>query len=126
MLCTGERGPSYRWTKFFASGGLFTRYLAGGDYEHNTGRGGAQIVEGVSEPPCLARMEDGIVCGEGAYEASVLAQFKIFYQGGSSPFARCPIGRVVRGLALVAQVAAADLDKVYIEECGIIVPVSGD
>ncbi|KAB7496257.1 hypothetical protein Anas_08480, partial [Armadillidium nasatum] len=124
MLCTGEKGPSYRWTKFFDSGGLFTRYLAGGDYEKNNGQGGAKILDNVDDPS-LVRMEDGIICGEGSYQTSVLAQFKIFYKVGSSPFARCPIGKIVKGLSLISDVANSDFSKVYIEDCGIIVPIEG-
>ncbi|XP_069181109.1 peptidyl-prolyl cis-trans isomerase-like [Procambarus clarkii] len=126
LLCTGQRGHTYRNTKLFGvvDKGQPGERVRGGDYESNDGEGGASLLPHLQEQ---YRESDraGAVCSRYGPGGPKSAQFAIItrdHQDGHQ-WARC-IGDVVSGLDVVrAAVNHSDITEVTVVDCGVVLPL---
>ncbi|XP_069193556.1 uncharacterized protein [Procambarus clarkii] len=126
LLCTGQRGHTYRNTKLFQvwDKGRSGECVAGGDYESNDGRRGAPLL-----PDLHGRYREsgraGAVWSRWSPGAARSAQFGITTrdrQGGD----QCSrvFGDVVSGLDVVrAAVNHSDITEVTVVDCGVVLPL---
>ncbi|XP_069176890.1 uncharacterized protein [Procambarus clarkii] len=126
LLCTGQRGHTYRNTKLLRVGvkGQRGEHVVGGDYESNDGKGGAPLL-----PDLQGRYREsgraGAVCASGWPGSPRSTQFAITtrdLQGGR----QWPdvFGDVVSGLDMVrAAVNHSDITEVTVVDCGVVLPL---
>ncbi|XP_069182310.1 peptidyl-prolyl cis-trans isomerase-like [Procambarus clarkii] len=126
LLCTGQRGHTYRNTKLLNvkyKGGP-GEYVGGGDYESNDGKGGAPLLPDL-QGQYRESGQAGVVCAIGGPEGSRCAQFGITTrdrQGGRQwPYV---FGDVVNGLDVVrAAVNHSNIREVTVVDCGVVLPL---
>ncbi|XP_069193470.1 tripartite motif-containing protein 59-like [Procambarus clarkii] len=126
LLCTGQRGHTYRNTKLLQVGdkGYPGEYVVGGDYESNDGEGGAPLLPDLLEQYRGSRRA-GVVCANNGPRGPRCAQFTITtrgFQGG----VQWPnvFGDVVSGLDVVrAAVNHSDIREVTVVDCGVVLPL---
>ncbi|XP_050709581.1 peptidyl-prolyl cis-trans isomerase-like [Eriocheir sinensis] len=118
MLCTGQRGPSYRGTRLYEveDKGWPGECVWGGDYERNDGTGECVLLPGLEEGeerrPCRA----GDVWGEGRRGV-----FGITTRDCQVVLPCCFFGEVVEGLHVVAEAAQhSDIKEVTVVDCGVV------
>ncbi|XP_069180673.1 tripartite motif-containing protein 59-like [Procambarus clarkii] len=132
LLCTGQRGHTYRNTKLLrvVDKGRLGECVGGGDYESNDGKGGAQLL-----PDLQGQYRESGQAGA-VWSWSVVAffwrlggpksaQFTITtrdHQGGGQwPYV---FGDVVSGLDVVrAAVNHSDITEVTVVDCGVVLPL---
>ncbi|XP_050708733.1 uncharacterized protein LOC126993603 isoform X2 [Eriocheir sinensis] len=118
MLCTGQRGPSYRGTRLYRvvlKGGP-GECVYGGDYESNDGTGECVLLPGLEEGVEGRPWRAGDVWGCG--RRGVFAINTRDYQG---LVWRCFFGEVVEGLHVVAEAAQhSDIKEVTVVDCGVV------
>ncbi|XP_069193138.1 uncharacterized protein [Procambarus clarkii] len=124
MLCTGQRGPTYRNTKLLEVVNMDDPWecVVGGDYESNDGKGGASLLPDL-KGFYQASGRAGTVMDR--FGGSRGAQFVITTRdrqdGGrwSGVF-----GYVVSGLDVVrAAVNHSDITEVTVVDCGVVLPL---
>ncbi|XP_069193065.1 uncharacterized protein [Procambarus clarkii] len=125
LLCTGQRGPTYRNTKLFGvvDKGQPGERVRGGDYESNDGEGGAALLPDLQEQYWESDRA-GAVCSRYGPGGPKSAQFAIItrdHQDGLQ-WPRC-IGDVVSGLDVVrAAVNHSNITEVTVVDCGVVLP----
>ncbi|KAK3859850.1 hypothetical protein Pcinc_034062 [Petrolisthes cinctipes] len=116
LLCTGERGHSYRNTRLFKKGEP-GGYVMGGDYEHNNGKGGDSLLYHPYQEYETS-----------AFAGSVLsrdARFIITTTDREEGEWSYLIGDVVGGLEVVREALnLTDITQATVVDCGIMVPVT--
>ena len=120
MLCTGQRGACYANTKLIKAGdyGLW-RWMRGGDYEYNNGKGGASLLPHLNSVQYESSVQAGSVLGYSSHPSKG-AQFRIFTEVMES-FDGYPFGKVVDGLEVVlAAHKHRPITEVTVVDCGIV------
>ncbi|XP_050704649.1 uncharacterized protein LOC126990135 isoform X2 [Eriocheir sinensis] len=119
MLCTGQRGPSYRGTRLYEvvlKGGP-GEWVYGGDYASNDGEGECVLLPGLEEGGERRPWRAGDVWGEG--RQGVFGITTRDDQGGWR--CCCVFGEVVEGLHVVAEAAQhSDIKEVTVVDCGVV------
>ncbi|XP_050703707.1 tripartite motif-containing protein 65-like [Eriocheir sinensis] len=119
MLCTGQRGPSYRGTRLYGVGdkGMPGECVWGGDYESNDGTGECVLLPGLEEGVEGRPWRAGAVWGDGRRGVFVITTRDD--QGDLWPC--CVFGEVVEGLHVVAEAAQhSDITEVTVVDCGVV------
>ncbi|XP_050706516.1 uncharacterized protein LOC126991910 isoform X1 [Eriocheir sinensis] len=119
MLCTGQRGPSYRGTRLYEvwCKGRPGECVWGGDYESNDGKGECVLLPGLEEGGEGRPWRAGDVWGRG--RQGVFAITTRDRQGFVLPC--CFFGEVVEGLHVVAEAAQhSDIKEVTVVDCGVV------
>nr|XP_045591169.1 uncharacterized protein LOC123753223 [Procambarus clarkii] len=126
LLCTGQRGPTYRNTKLFGvvDKGQPGERVRGGDYESNDGEGGAALLPDLQEQYWESDRA-GAVCSRYGPGGPTSAQFTIttrdLQDGLQWPRV---FGDVVSGLDVVrAAVNHSDITEVTVVDCGVVLPL---
>lgn len=124
LLCTGQWGPSYVGTKFWAveDKGRTVERVKGGDYESNNGNGGAALLPGPDEGEYQSSVRAGSVWGCGGNDPARSAQFAISTKERTD---RCQwsgvFGEVVHGLDVIAAAARHhNIREVTVVDCGVV------
>lgn len=124
MLCTGQCGHSYANTRLcgVANRGQPGEWVWGGDYERNTGEGGASLLPNLDVGQYLRSGRAGDVWGAWSGDPAKGAQF------GINTTERCDgylfygvFGQVVSGLDAVME-AAKHVTEVTVVDCGVFFP----
>ncbi|XP_050708699.1 uncharacterized protein LOC126993596 [Eriocheir sinensis] len=118
MLCTGQRGPSYRGTRLYGVGwkGEPGECVCGGDYESNDGKGECVLLPGLEEGGERRPWRAGDVWGEGRQGV-----FGITTRDSQGVLPWCVFGEVVEGLHVVAEAAQhSDITEVTVVDCGVV------
>ncbi|XP_069192234.1 uncharacterized protein [Procambarus clarkii] len=129
LLCTGQRGHTYRNTKLLwvDDKGQPGECVGGGDYESNDGEGGAQLLHYVLAHTAPARRSGraGAVRARCPLGDPRSTQFIIGtrdLQGGGQWL--YVFGDVVSGLDVVrAAVNHSDITEVTVVDCGVVLPL---
>ncbi|XP_069161681.1 peptidyl-prolyl cis-trans isomerase-like isoform X1 [Procambarus clarkii] len=126
LLCTGQRGHTYRNTKLLRVGnkGEPGEWVKGGDYESNDGEGGAPLLPDL-QGQYQGSGQAGVVCAMSGPGGPRCAQFGIATrdrQGGSRWSG--VFGDVVSGLDVVrAAVNHSNIREVTVVDCGVMLPL---
>ncbi|XP_064088013.1 E3 ubiquitin-protein ligase TRIM65-like [Macrobrachium nipponense] len=128
LLCSGEKGPSYRNTRFYGkvTGYADSEILQGGDYENDDGTGGRGVVEGiVSGDPYRRDVEAGLFTGFPEREPWRLGGFGIYLDGVRGVKDACAHGVVEEGLDVVKKAAdvLSSARDVTVVDCGLVIPL---
>ncbi|XP_050706384.1 uncharacterized protein LOC126991736 [Eriocheir sinensis] len=118
LLCTGQRGPSYRGTSLYWVWwkGEPGEWVCGGDYESNDGKGECVLLPGLEEGEERRQCRAGDVWWEG--RQGVFGITTRDYQG---VWRCCFFGEVVEGLHVVAEAAQhSDMKEVTVVDCGVV------
>ncbi|XP_050703626.1 uncharacterized protein LOC126989093 [Eriocheir sinensis] len=118
MLCTGQRGPSYRGTRLYAVvwKGEPGECVYGGDYESNDGKGECVLLPGLEEGGERRPWRAGDVLGWGRQGV-----FVITTRDRQGVWRCCFFGEVVEGLHVVAEAAQhSDIKEVTVVDCGVV------
>nr|XP_045586685.1 peptidyl-prolyl cis-trans isomerase-like [Procambarus clarkii] len=126
LLCTGQRGHTYRNTKLFQVGykGQPGEHVMGGDYESNDGEGGASLLPDLQGQYRWSGRA-GAVWSWYRPGGPKSAQFTIATRdrqdGGQWSYV---FGDVVSGLDVVrAAVNHSDITEVTVVDCGVVLPL---
>ncbi|XP_069176625.1 peptidyl-prolyl cis-trans isomerase-like [Procambarus clarkii] len=126
LLCTGQRGHTYRNTKLLEvwDKGQPGKWVAGGDYESNDGKGGAPLLPDL-QGQYRESARAGAVWARGGPGDPRSAQFAIttwdLQDGDQWPDV---FGDVVSGLDVVrAAVNHSDITEVTVVDCGVVLPL---
>lgn len=127
LLCTGQRGPSFIGSRFLMVNDLGQRWewVSAGDYDKDTGEGGATLVQEVKGEPEYWRSDtEGLVWATHGSTRSKSAQFAITTGNSPTGTRSWAFGQVDGGLGVVrAEVNAINIGKVTIDNCGLVVPL---
>ncbi|ROT72612.1 uncharacterized protein [Penaeus vannamei] len=127
LLCSGEKGPCYRLTRFFDADRIGERgeIIRGGDYEHNDGTGGAAIMDGLLSGGVYHREAvAGLVVGAHASQAERLGVFGIILTEWPGNKTDTGFGLVTSGLGTLKSAARhKPVTDVTIENCGLVIPI---
>ncbi|XP_066940153.1 uncharacterized protein [Macrobrachium rosenbergii] len=125
FLCSGEKGPSYRNTRFYGkiTGYADSEILQGGDYENDDGTGGRSIVEGiVSGDPYRHDIEAGLFTGFPEREPWRLGGFGIYLNEVRAVKDACAHGVVEEGLDVLKKAAdVVSVRDVMVVDCGLVI-----
>ncbi|XP_069158186.1 uncharacterized protein [Procambarus clarkii] len=126
LLCTGQRGHTYRNTKLLQvwDKGLPGECVGGGDYESNDGWGGAPLLPHL-QGQYRGSGRAGAVRASGGPGGPKSAQFIITTRDRMDDL-QWPnvIGEVVSGLNVVkAAVNHSDIKQVTVVDCGVVLPL---
>ncbi|XP_050704303.1 uncharacterized protein LOC126989731 isoform X1 [Eriocheir sinensis] len=119
VMCTGQRGPSYRGTSLFGVWrmGRPGECVYGGDYESNDGEGECVLLPGLEEGEERRPWRAGDVWGCGRQGVFVITTRD--NKGGVLHC--CVFGEVVEGLHVVAEAAQhSDIKEVTVVDCGVV------
>ncbi|KAG7171572.1 E3 ubiquitin-protein ligase TRIM32-like [Homarus americanus] len=126
LLCSGEQGPSYRGTCFFKveKQGQPWETLLGGDYEHNRGTGGRNLVYGVTDGGVYkTEVVTGLMASGSAKESSKLAQFYFYLRQIPGSYDNGGHGIVTSGLdTLRAASRHYPITDSLVQDCGLVIP----
>lgn len=126
MLCTGERGFSYHSTRLLevVKQGHPGDYVCGGDYEKDTGDGGAPLLPGLQEDHDYERLaKSGLVGTLFTPGSPHCAQFYICIRDEDSSYG-FTFGEVVSGLEVVkAATKLKNIADVKVVDCGVVLPL---
>lgn len=127
LLCSGERGPSYKHSRLLGVWNKGTEFemVGGGDYDRNDGHGGAPIMENLRPRREYQRAAlSGTVRAMHGPVSSKSAQFSISTQDCASREWHWAFGRVERGLEVVRAAANhKNIKEVTVVDCGVVVPL---
>ncbi|XP_050693892.1 uncharacterized protein LOC126984308 isoform X5 [Eriocheir sinensis] len=120
MLCTGQRGPSYRGTRLYDVWwkGEPGEYVFGGDYESNDGEGECVLLPGLEEGVKGRPWRAGDVWGRGRQ-----GMFTITTRDEEDDVwpCCCVFGEVLEGLHVVAEAAQhSDIKEMTVVDCGVV------
>ncbi|XP_066958470.1 uncharacterized protein [Macrobrachium rosenbergii] len=127
LLCTGEQGPSYVHTKFYALWGWnhWDERISGGDYEHNDGTGGAPVLDRMAMNVADLRYQNR--CETGTVIASVKrdSKFSIVTGRGGTADSILVIGKAMDGFEVLKAAASRLRDRTDVEiiDCGVVLPM---
>ncbi|XP_045123130.1 peptidyl-prolyl cis-trans isomerase CYP21-2-like [Portunus trituberculatus] len=126
LLCSGERGACYANTKMHmvVLEGEPGECVWGGDYENNTGKGGAALLPELDVLEYWRSGKAGAVGGP-KYNLPRGAQFSITTKDQLPGDREFPgmFGEVVSGLEVVQEAAKHDpITEVTVEQCGVLLP----
>nr|XP_045590360.1 peptidyl-prolyl cis-trans isomerase B-like [Procambarus clarkii] len=126
LLCTGQRGHTYRNTKLLRVGakGQPEEWVEGGDYESNDGEGGAPLLPDL-QGHYRGAGRAGAVCAWYDLGGPRSAQFVITTRDLQDDDGWLyAFGDVVRGLDVVrAAVNHSDITEVTVVDCGVVLPL---
>ncbi|XP_069193347.1 peptidyl-prolyl cis-trans isomerase-like [Procambarus clarkii] len=126
LLCTGQRGHTYRNTKLFqvVDKGRPGERVRGGDYESNDGVGGAPLLPDL-QGQYRESGQAGAVLAWGGLRGPRCAQFAIATRDRQvGDRWSCVFGDVVSGLDVVrAAVNHSDITEVTVVDCGVVLPL---
>lgn len=123
LLCTGERGPSYRNSHFFEviNKGRLGECIYGGDYQYDNGSGGEAIRTGKPKTEQFRRPGAGFLVGRWKDDAR-RAQFGITTKEWSMNMHEVVLGKVESGMSVVlAAVRKLHIRDVTVVDCGVVV-----
>ncbi|XP_069192259.1 uncharacterized protein [Procambarus clarkii] len=126
LLCTGQRGHTYRNTKLLWVWGKGRpgEYVVGGDYESNDGKGGAPLLPDLQGQYRESGQAGAVLTrwGPGSQRS---AQFAIITRGFQDGYQwSYVLGDVVSGLDVVrAAVNHSDITEVTVVDCGVVLPL---
>ncbi|XP_069193773.1 tripartite motif-containing protein 5-like [Procambarus clarkii] len=126
LLCTGQRGHTYRNTKLLQvwRKGQPGECVGGGDYESNDGEGGAPLLPDL-QGQYRKSARAGAVLARWSPESPRSAQFIIITRDRQDGVHwSCVFGDVVSGLDVVrAAVNHSDITEVTVVDCGVVLPL---
>lgn len=132
MLCSGEKGPSYRNTSFYEYQVTSSRWSAnkrhailyGGDYEENDGSGGKPILEDILDGEEYTHpAKEGLMVSWPAADHWRSGSFGFYLVAGTPKTVDTAFGVVSHRLGILK--AAAEQDPVtnaYVSDCGFVIP----
>ncbi|XP_069192181.1 uncharacterized protein [Procambarus clarkii] len=126
LLCTGQRGHTYRNTKLLGVWGKGQpgEWVEGGDYESNDGEGGAPLLPDLKGQYRELGRAGAVLCW-GVPGGPMSAQFGITTRDrpGGGQWVNV-FGDVVSGLDVVrAAVNHSDITEVTVVDCGVVLPL---
>ncbi|XP_069163008.1 uncharacterized protein [Procambarus clarkii] len=126
MLCTGEQGPSYAGTRLLevVNRGWPGAYVCGGDYERNTGDGGAPLLPDLHENQDYEMLaKSGTVGTLFPPGSAQCAQFYVCIRDEDSSYG-FGFGEVSSGLEVFKAAAKCQkITDVKVVSCGVVLPV---
>ncbi|XP_064102777.1 uncharacterized protein LOC135212951 isoform X2 [Macrobrachium nipponense] len=131
LLCSGEKGHSYRNTSFYEHQVTSSRWSAkrhailyGGDYEENDGSGGKAILENILDGEEYTHpAEEGLMVSWPAADYWRAGSFGFYLTADTAKTVDTAFGVVSRRLGILK--AAAEQDPVtnaYVSDCGFVIP----
>lgn len=127
LLCSGEKGPSYKGTHFFDSYrvGEPGEIIRGGDYENDDGTGGAAILEDLDVGGVyLQEAVEGLLVGAHIRQPERLAVFGIILIAYPCSKTDTGFGVVTNGIGTLKSVSRhKPISDVAIENCGLVIPI---
>lgn len=127
LLCSGERGPSYRETAFQKDTLMVNNsntpidVLKGGDYEKNNGTGGRAIVDDIVEIAAYQQtVVAGLMVGWPPEEDWRLGSFYFYLHDAPLVIEDCAFGIVTKGLELLRSVGP--MIDACVMDCGLVIP----
>ncbi|XP_045599945.2 peptidyl-prolyl cis-trans isomerase-like [Procambarus clarkii] len=125
LLCTGQRGHTYRNTKLLGVGhkGEPWEWVVGGDYKSNDGEGGAPLLPDL-QGQYRRSARAGAVCARYVPRGPRCSQFAITTRDRVAVQWSDVFGDVVSGLDVVrAAVNHSDITEVTVVDCGVVLPL---
>lgn len=123
LLCTGQRGPCFANTRLLSvvNRGLPGEYVFGGDYEYNSGKGGAALLSHLDDGEYQKTGRAGGVGWMWSNDADRGAQFWIATRDWNIGDRPRVFGRVVEGLeVLTAAVWQGRIRELTVVDCGVV------
>ncbi|XP_069192271.1 peptidyl-prolyl cis-trans isomerase-like isoform X2 [Procambarus clarkii] len=126
LLCTGQRGHTYRNTKLLwvLGKGKPDEYMVGGDYESNDGKGGAPLLPDLQGQYRRSGRAGAVLCCDdlgGPRSAQFIITTRDLQDGRQWSHV---FGDVVSGLDVVrAAVNHSDITEVTVVDCGVVLPL---
>ncbi|XP_050730505.1 uncharacterized protein LOC127005594 [Eriocheir sinensis] len=126
LLCTGQRGPSYRNTSLLGVGrkGQQGEFVRAGDYESNDGEGDAILLSDLDKGEYRTSGQPGDVCGLVWNDPTrgVCGLFGIYTKNGQGNDKSTKVfGEVVEGLPVVVEAAQhSNIREVTVVDCGVV------
>lgn len=127
LLCTGERGPSYASSRILGVWNKSTEFemVGGGDYDCNSGQGGAPLLQGLKNCEEYKRpAAAGTVRALHGPESNKCAQFSISTRDCPSREWHWAFGHVETGIEVVRSAANhRNIREVTVMDCGVVLPL---
>ncbi|XP_069181883.1 uncharacterized protein [Procambarus clarkii] len=123
LLCTGQRGHTYRNTKLLQvwDKGQPGECVGGGDYESNDGKGGAPLLPDLQGQYRTSGRAGTVCASDGPRSAKFVITTRDLQDGHHWLYA---FGNVVSGLDVVrAAVNHSNIKEVTVVDCGVVLPL---
>ncbi|XP_069170684.1 uncharacterized protein [Procambarus clarkii] len=125
LLCTGERGFTYRGSHFLQAHwlGRCGEYVECGDYELDNGSGGAPLVDALEYDGELKQpIECGVVSAR-SRATKTASMFKIYTRDSPGYFDKGVFGMVETGMDVMREaLTQKDIMNVEVWDCGVVIP----